>query len=269
MIPGYQVHIAHGVRVRTKTSSPDKAEAQADSAGIFRDHEVHIARMAKGQIRTSRGVKVEVPADLTGIFRAEDQVNSIRVTRVEVWDNAARASDVKTWCSGNLVPAEAVEVRLFKVEVAEVFKTQDLEYRVEAAEVSRVEAAEVSPPETHPHRTGAWITSRDDPVPEVEADKALVCSRDNSYRIIRIKQISLRRPEVEAGHLTMDQEPDKAGGRTGDRTGRRIGTWSRNRKQLRMPMPQSRRLPKTSRNNRRVNNVENLIQYNWWTILPI
>jgi len=96
MTPGYLVHIAHGVRVRTKTSSPDKAEVQVDLAEISRDHEAHIARMVRVRIRISKVDKAEAPADLTGIFRAEDRVDTAKVSRVEVKDHVAKASDVKT-----------------------------------------------------------------------------------------------------------------------------------------------------------------------------
>jgi len=82
-------------RVRIRTSSPDKVEVRTDSAGITRDHKAHIARMARVRIRTSRGGKAEAPEDLTGIFRAEDLVDSIRITRVEVWDHAAKTLDVR------------------------------------------------------------------------------------------------------------------------------------------------------------------------------
>jgi len=70
MVPGYRDHIAHGARDRTKTSSPNKAEAGVDSISISRDYVVHIALWDRARIRTSR-VGNEAPADLISIFRAE------------------------------------------------------------------------------------------------------------------------------------------------------------------------------------------------------
>ena len=172
MIPGHLGRIAHGIRVRIKTSSLVKAEAREDSARISRVHEAHIAHTARVQIRTSREGKVEAPVDSTGIFRAEGRVDSTRITRVEVWDHAAKPSDVKTrQYSVDLVPAEAVEVS--KMQVPECW----------------AEAAEVLLAEILLHRAGATITGRDNPDPEFEVDKALVCGSDNPYRKIRIKPI--------------------------------------------------------------------------------
>ena len=115
------------------------------------------------------------------------------------------------------MPAEAEEA-------AEVSNTQVLECRAEVVEVSTVEIC--SP------RAGASITGRDNPAPEAEADKALVCSRDSLHRKIGAKRTNQCRPETEVGLLVRDKVGDrarlrgrdKAGHRAGDRIGLRIGT---------------------------------------------
>jgi hypothetical protein len=179
-IPGHLDHIAHGNRARIKTSGHDKAEVEVDSIRITRDHEANIVPWARVRSRTSKGSKIEVPADSTEIFRVENRADMAKVSKVEVKDHTVRSMDVRTWWHNvDLLPAEAEEARLFKIETAEVSKMQILEYGVEEAEDS---TAIIRLP-----RTGAWITGRDDPAPQVEADKALVCSRDNSYRKIRTK----------------------------------------------------------------------------------
>ena len=138
VIPGHLGHIAHGIRVRIKTSSLVKAEAREDSARISRVHAARIARLVRIRIRTFRDGKVEAPADSTGIFRAEGRVDSTRITRVEVWDHAAKPSDVKTrQYSVDLVPAEAVEVSKMQVpecwaEAAEVLLAEILLHRAGA-----------------------------------------------------------------------------------------------------------------------------------------
>lgn len=93
MIPGDQGHITRMDRVRTKTSSPDKAEAGVDSTRIFSDHEANIIRTARVRIRTFKGGKVEAPADPTKVGKAEGRVDSTRVFRVEVKDHAVRDLD--------------------------------------------------------------------------------------------------------------------------------------------------------------------------------
>ena len=160
-----------------------------------------------------------------------------------------------------LAPTEAEKARLFKIEMVEVSRTRVPEYRVEAAEDS---TATIRLP-----RTGARITGRDDPAPEVEADKALACSRDNSYRKIRTKQLNPHCPEAEVGLRT----PGKVGGKTesrfGDKIGRRTGTLNRNRNKSRMPTLRNHRLLKINLKNHRANNAEYLKQYYKRAALPI
>ena len=110
------------------------------------------------------------------------------------------------------------------------------------------------------------MAGRDNFDPEVQADRALVCSRDGSHREI---WTSRRSPEAEIGL----QAGDKAGLLVGDKVGLLVGDKAgdriRNLRKHRTPILLPNQLSKARRKNRRMNNAETLKQCNRPAVLPI